>query len=385
MSQLKYKQEVLAPVHRLVIKVGSAVLSDTEGLRLDVIDDLARQIDEIVRAGREVVLVTSGAIAAGRIRLGRHVATIAERQAAAAIGQIELMRQWAKAFDARGRSIAQLLLTHQDLAERKRRLNAVHTIQALISAGIVPIVNENDTVAVEEIRMGDNDVLSSLVAGMVQAGLLLILSDVEGVLTGDPRKRPDARLIPLITDAAAGMRGLVAESAGPLGSGGMATKLKAARQATQAGISVIIAPGRTRDAIASALDPACEVGTLILAARTRLGSRKHWIAFALRPAGTLALDRGAADALRKRGRSLLASGIRDVGGEFASGDCVALLDHDGVEFGRGLVNYPAADVLKVKGRRSEDIARLLGYKVADEIVHRDNFVLLEELAAQTRQ
>src|SRR5216683_686386 len=200
MSQVDYKGALLAPVRRIVIKVGSAVLSDTKGLRLDVIDDLARQIDAIVRAGREVVLVTSGAIAAGRIRLGRHVATIAERQAAAATGQIELMRQWAKAFDIRGRTIAQLLLTHQDVAERPRRLNAVHTIRALMAADVLPVVNENDTVAVEEIRMGDNDVLSSLVAGLIQAELLIILSDVPGVLTGDPRKRSDARLIPLITN-----------------------------------------------------------------------------------------------------------------------------------------------------------------------------------------
>jgi glutamate 5-kinase len=377
---VNYKEAIIAPLRRLVIKVGSAVLSDPNGLRADVIANLARQIDAIIRDGREVVLVTSGAIAAGRARLGRRTSTIAERQAAAATGQIDLMRQWAKAFDAHGRTVAQLLLTHQDLAERKRRLNATHTIESLFAAGVIPIVNENDTVAVEEIRMGDNDVLSSLVAGMVQAGLLIILSDVAGVLTGDPRTRSDARLIPLITDPEAGMRGLVAESAGPLGSGGMATKLKAARQAARAGICVIIAPGRETDTLTAALDPSREVGTLVLPARRRLPGRKHWIAFALRPSGALALDRGAAEALRSKGRSLLPSGIRDVRGEFASGDCVSLLDSDDVEFGRGLVNYPAADVLKVKGMRSQEIPRVLGYKVADEIIHRDNFVLIEDLA-----
>jgi glutamate 5-kinase len=380
MLQLGYKEAIIGPLRRLVVKVGSAVLSDPNGLRPDVIADLARQIDVIMRDGREVVLVTSGAIAAGRARLGRRASTIAERQAAAATGQIELMRQWAKAFDAHGRTIAQILLTHQDLAERKRRLNAVHTIESLFAAGAIPVVNENDTVAVEEIRMGDNDVLSSLVAGMVQAGLLVILSDIPGVLTGDPRTRLDARLIPLITDPEAGMRGLVAESAGPLGTGGMATKIKAARQAARAGISVIIAPGREPDMLTAALDPSREVGTLIIPARRRLPGRKHWIAFALRPIGAIALDRGAADALRSKGRSLLASGIREVRGEFATGDCVSLIDSDGVEFGRGLVNYPAADVLKVKGMRSQEIPRVLGYKVSDEIVHRDNFVLIEDLA-----
>lgn len=380
MPQLDYKPTLLEAARRLVIKVGSAVLSNTEGLRLAAIDHLADQIEAIMRDGREVVLVTSGAIAAGRVRLGRKGTSMAERQAAAATGQIELMRQWAKAFDSRGRTVAQLLLTHQDLAERKRRENAVHTIRALLEAGVIPIINENDTVAVEEIRMGDNDELSSLVAGMVQAQLLIILSDVAGVLTGDPRKRPDARLIPLITDPESEMRGLVAESAGPLGSGGMATKIKAARQAAHAGIAVIIGPGRENDTLCAALDPMREIGTLILPSRTRLKSRKQWIAFALRPSGALAVDDGAAEALRLKGRSLLASGIREVLGEFTSGDCVSLLDRTGAEFGRGLVNYPSDDVFRVKGRRSSEIARLLGYKLADEIIHRDNFVLVEELA-----
>ena len=380
MSHLNYKPAIIAATRRVVVKVGSAVLSDPDGLRADVIDNLAGQIDSIIGGGREVILVTSGAIAAGRARLRRRTSTMAERQAAAATGQIELMGLWAKAFGARGKTIAQILLTHQDLAERRRRINAIHTIQSLLDAGVIPVVNENDTVAVEEIRMGDNDVLSSLVAGMVQAGLLIILSDVPGVLTGDPRKRSDARLIPLITNPEAEMRGLVTESAGPLGSGGMATKLQAARQAARAGISVIIASGRDPDTLASALDPERSVGTLILPARTRLKSRKHWIAFALRPAGALGVDRGAAEAMRGKGRSLLASGIREVRGEFTSGDCVSLLDHEGVEFGRGLVNYPAADVLRVKGKRSEEIPSVLGYKVADEIIHRDNFVLLEDLA-----
>src|SRR5216683_2497358 len=380
MSQVDYKGALLAPVRRIVIKVGSAVLSDAKGLRANVIEQLAEQIETVVRSGREVVLVTSGAIAAGRARLGRRGASIAERQAAAATGQIELMRQWAKAFDARGRTIAQLLLTHQDVAERLRRLNAVHTIRTLLAADVLPVVNENDTVAVEEIRMGDNDVLSSLVAGLVQAELLIILSDVAGVLTGDPRKRADARLIPVITDPEAEMRGLVAESAGPLGVGGMATKLKAARQAARAGIAVIIARGREAGIVTLALDPARETGTLIVPAGVRLKSRKHWIAFALRPAGSLGVDRGATEALCNKGRSLLPSGIREVRGDFGGGDCVSLLDPDGVEFGRGLVNYPAADVLKVAGRRSTEIPNLLGYKVADEIIHRDNFVLMKELA-----
>ncbi len=379
MSQLNYKQELLGRARRVVIKVGSAVLSDARGLRRGVIGRLAADVDQAVREGRQVVLVTSGAIAAGRARLrGLAGATIAARQAAAALGQVELMASWARAFSRRGRAAAQILVTHEDLAGRRRRQNARQTINALLAAGVVPVVNENDTVAVEEIRLGDNDVLAALVASMMQAQALIILSDVGGVLTGDPRARPDARLIPLITDAEGEMKGLVAESAGPLGSGGMAAKLRAARQAARAGIPVIIGPGGKPGTIGAALDPAREVGTLILPAPARLKGRKHWIAFALKPAGALAVDQGAAEALRRKGRSLLPSGVREVRGDFANGDCVSLLDPAGVEFGRGLVNYAAADVAKLKGCRSHEIPHLLGYKVADEIIHRDNFVLLGE-------
>jgi glutamate 5-kinase len=377
MSQLIYKAELLRRTRRIVVKVGSAVLSDTGGLRAGIIHRLAADIDHLIARGYEVLLVTSGAIAAGRARLGAPLnSTIAIRQAAAATGQIALMTLYAQAFAPHQRHIAQILLTHSDLAEGTRRNNARHTLEALLQHGIIPIINENDTVAVEEIRFGDNDNLSALVATLMQAQMLVILSDVAGILTGDPRKRPDARLISLIADAEAEMKGLVADSAGPLGTGGMASKLKAARQATRAGIAVIIASGHEPGALRDAIDPERERGTLVLPARTRLRSRKHWIAFALKPQGALALDKGAADALRNKGRSLLPSGVREVSGEFAGGDCVSLLDQDGREFGRGLVNYPAVDVARLQGRRTSEIATILGYQLADEIIHRDNLVLL---------
>jgi len=380
MSQPAYKKEIIPRVRRLVVKVGSAVLSDTAGLRHDVIERLAGDVAAIVKGGREVVVVTSGAIAAGRTRLsGRRGSSIAIRQAAASVGQIELMSLYAKFFAWHERTVAQILLTHEDLAERVRRNNARQTIQTLLGAGIVPIVNENDTVAVEEIRFGDNDNLSALVANLVQAQMLVILSDVAGVLTADPRKRSDARLIPLIADAEADMKGLVADAAGPLGTGGMASKLTAARRAAHAGVTVIITSGLDERGLLDALDPEKNSGTLVLAARDRLRSRKHWIAFALKPAGALTVDRGAAEALRHKGRSLLPSGVYEVQGDFAGGDCVSLLDQDGAEFGRGLVNYPAADVIKVKGKRSGEISRVLGYKMADEIIHRDNLVLLDKV------
>ena len=377
MSQLIYKAELLGGVRRVVVKVGSAVLSDSGGLRSGVIPRLTGDIDSLMGRGYQVVLVTSGAIAAGRARLGAPLgAAIAMRQAAAAAGQIALMTQYAQAFESYRRQIAQILLTHSDLAERTRRNNARHTIETLLQHGIVPIINENDTVAVEEIRFGDNDNLSALVATLVQAQLLIILSDVEGVLTGDPHYRADARLIPLIADPDAGMKGLVAGSVGPLGTGGMASKLKAARQAARAGIAVIIASGHEPGALRDAIDSERERGTLVMPASTRIRGRKHWIAFVLKPLGSLGLDRGAADALRNKGRSLLPSGVREVAGDFAGGDCVSLLDQDGHEFGRGLVNYPAADVARLKGRRTSEIAAILGYQLADEIIHRDNLVLL---------
>ena len=276
MPQLDYKQAILKGAKRVVIKVGSAVLSDVSGLDAAVIVRLAAEVDEAVRDGHEIIVVTSGAIAAGRARLAKLSGpTIGARQAAAATGQIEVMRSWAAAFSECDRTVAQILLTHEDVSERKRRQNAMQTITTLLASGVIPIINENDTVAVEEIRFGDNDMLSSLVASMVQAQMLVILSDVAGVLTGDPRQRSDAHLIPLITNPEAEMKGLVAESAGPLGTGGMASKLKAAQQAARAGIAVIIAPGREPGTIAAALDPAREIGTLITPAGTRLKSRKH--------------------------------------------------------------------------------------------------------------
>jgi glutamate 5-kinase len=376
-SQLVYKSELIGRTRRLVLKLGSAVLSDGAGLRGEIVQRLAGEVEALVRRGYEVVVVTSGAIAAGRARLQvRANSAMALRQAAAATGQIELMALYARHFEAHQRPIAQLLLTHSDLAEPQRRNNARRTIEALLQHGIVPIINENDTVAVEEIRFGDNDNLSALVASLVQAQLLIILSDVAGVLTGDPRRRPDAELIPLITDVEAGMKGLVAETAGPLGTGGMATKLRAARQAVRAGVAVVIASGQQPNVVRDILDPQRECGTLIVPAHPRLRGRKHWIAFALKPRGTLAVDHGAVEALCHKGRSLLPSGVKEVSGDFLNGACVSLLDPEGREFGRGLVNYSAADVARLKGCRSAEIVAILGYQVADEIIHRDNLVLL---------
>jgi glutamate 5-kinase len=269
-----------------------------------------------------------------------------------------------------------VLLTHADLADRRRYLNARHTLRTLLDLGIVPIVNENDTVAVEELRFGDNDHLSALTASLVEADLLVILSDVGGVYTADPTLDPAAVLVPL----ASADDPLVARAAGParseIGTGGMASKLEAAREAAAAGIPTIIADGSREGALAAVFDPEVETGTLIVAGGDPLARRKHWIAYALKPAGAVHVDEGAERAVRKGGRSLLPSGVRAVAGGFGVGDCVSCVGPDGREFARGLVNYSAAEVERLKGAHSRDIERLLGYKGSDEVIHRDDLVLV---------
>jgi len=287
------------------------------------------------------------------------------------------MAAYERAFAAHERQVAQVLLTHADLADRRRYLNARHTLRTLLDLGVVPIVNENDTVAVEELNFGDNDNLSALTASLAQADLLVILSDVEGLHARDPRLDPDA---PLVRVARADDAG-VARAAGPasgVGTGGMASKLAAARTAAAAGIPTLIADGTREGVLAAVFDPATETGTLLLADGDRLAHRKHWIAYTLKPAGTLHLDAGAERALAKGGRSLLPSGVRAVMGSFGVGDCVRCVGPDGREFARGLVAYGAAELERIKGAHTRDIERLLGYKGSDEVIHRDDLALVGE-------
>jgi glutamate 5-kinase len=301
--------------------------------------------------------------------------TIPVKQAAAAIGQIALMALYEEDFSAYSVHVAQILLTHDDLAHRRRYLNAKHTIQTLLEAGVIPIVNENDTVAVEEIQLGDNDNLSSLVAVLIEADLLVILSDVAGLYDQDPRMHIDARLISLINhfDETVLSRG---GHAGPLGRGGMASKLQAAHKAALSGIPTIIADGRREDTLGSVFDPIQDCGTLFLPVADRLASRKHWIAYTLKPAGALVVDAGACAAIRERGRSLLPPGVREVRGVFDEGECVTCLDDYGREFARGLVNYSSEALERIKGAHTNQIEDILGYKVSNEVIHRDDLALL---------
>jgi glutamate 5-kinase len=375
MSTTADRTRTLRSVRRVVVKVGSNVLAGEKGLRLARVRGLAADVATLMAAGRQVVLVSSGAVAAGAGRLGPRRPGLEWRQAAAAVGQPALMAAYTRAFARHDRVTAQVLLTHADLAERRRHLNARHTLRALLDLGVVPIVNENDTVAVEELNFGDNDNLSALTASLVQADLLVILSDVAGIFTADPRIDRTATRIAIAQVDDPALAHIAGPSRSGVGTGGMASKLAAARTAAAAGIATVIASGTRPHTLAHVLDPDADVGTLLLADGDALGHRKHWIAHTLRPAGTLHLDAGAERAVVHGGRSLLPSGVRTVEGRFGVGDCVRLVGPTGTEIARGLTSYAAADLEKIKGAHTKDIPALLGYKGSDEIVHRDDLVV----------
>ena len=380
MSHGDEKRAILARTRRLVVKIGSGVLTRADGdLDHSRIDDLCAEIATLHAAGREVVVVTSGAVAAGvgRLGLAQRPRTIPHKQAAAAVGQIGVMAVYESALAGRGVKVAQVLLTRDDLSNRRRYLNAKHAMMALLEWRVVPVVNENDTVAVDEIKLGDNDNLSALVATLVEADLLVILSDVAGLHTADPRHESTAALIPLVAAVTPELEA-IAGSGGPLGTGGMATKLAAAKKASASGIPTIIADGRRAGVLAAVTDATTELGTLILPVQDRLASRKHWIAYTLKPGGSVVVDDGARGAITTQGRSLLPSGVREIRGSFGVGACVHVIGLDGRELARGLVNYSAAELDKIKGRHSREIEAALGYKVSDEIIHRDDLVLLQE-------
>ena len=375
-ERLALKARLVRRARRVVVKIGSNVLAGPHGLRRERVRALAGDIARLVASGRQVVVVSSGAVAAGAARLGPRRSRIEWRQAAAAVGQIGLMAAYERAFGAHERQVAQVLLTHADLADRRRYLNARHTLLTLLGLGIVPVVNENDTVAVEELKFGDNDDLSALTAALVEADLLVMLSDVEGLYTRDPRVDPSATIVRLAR-ADDGLLAAAGPSRSGVGTGGMASKVAAARKAAAAGIPSFIADGTRDDVLAALFDPALEAGTLIVAESDPLTRRKHWIAYTLKPRGVLHVDQGAERALARGGRSLLPSGVRAVEGAFGVGDCVSCVGPDGREFARGLVSYAAAEVERIKGAHSRDIERLLGYKGSDEVIHRDDLVVVE--------
>lgn len=362
---------------RLVFKIGSSLVASRQhGLRMEQIERLATEITTLLSYQREVVLVSSGAIVAGIEKLGlkSYPHTLPLKQACAASGQSRLIHAYEKCFHQNHRKVAQVLLTHQDLADRKRFLNARHTLTTLIQFGVIPVINENDTVSVDEIRFGDNDTLAGQVAHLIDADLFVILSDVEGLYTADPRQDPGAQLIPVVEAVTQDIRQRAGTSRSEESRGGMAAKVAAAEQATQFGIPTLIMNGE-RPGLIEALHGGAFSGTLFYPQARRLPSRKHWIAYTLRPKGQLRLDDGAVDALRNRGKSLLSSGILEVKGEFLSGDPVSCLDKDEKEFAKGLVNYSSETLRKIRGKKTAEIHDILGNQDYDEVIHRDNLTL----------
>jgi glutamate 5-kinase len=371
------RQDFLKKAKRVVVKVGSAVLTGADGLDPEVVDGLVRQLATLRQQGREVILVSSGAVAAGRrkLRLTRPILNIKEKQAVAAVGQSNLMRSYEDIFDRYQQKVAQILLTHDDLANRDRYLNVRNTILTLLAWGIIPIINENDTVSVEELRFGDNDTLGAMITNLIEADVFVCLTDVEGLFTGNPAVDPAAEKVHTV----ARVNRLVEEMAGnvssALGTGGMRSKIRAAKMVASGGGCSFIGPGR-QPAVLDLLFAGDRVGTFFLPNPEKLQSRKHWIAYTLKPKGELVLDGGACLALVKGGKSLLPSGIIEIRGRFGVGAPVHCLDEKGELVAAGLVNYNSADIDKVKGVRTTEIENILGFKDSDEIIHRDNLVIL---------
>ncbi len=368
----------LSRVRRVVVKVGSGLVTTPgEGPSSEHIERIAADLAALVHERREVALVTSGAIATGVARLGltARPRSIPEKQAAAAVGQSALMWEYEQAFKKHGIAVGQVLLTGQDIADRSRYLNARNTLLALLEFGVLPVINENDTVAVDEIKVGDNDNLAALVAHLIDADLLVLLTDVDGLYTGDPRQDPSARRLETVEAITDEIQRMVYDASARVSVGGMATKLQAGQKAGTSGIPMVIASGREAGVLPRLLkgEP---IGTFLQPRDDRLAARKRWIAFAVPPQGRLAVDAGAKKALTERGKSLLPSGVVAVEGQFRAGDVVALTLADGREFARGLVSYDADEVRRIQGAKTADIARRLGYEGVDEVVHRDNLVIL---------
>ncbi|HWQ69574.1 MAG TPA: glutamate 5-kinase [Patescibacteria group bacterium] len=363
---------------RLVVKVGSAVLSKGDSaLHQATLERIARELVWLRKKGYQVVLVSSGAILAGMDRLGltERPGSIPLKQAAAAVGQSLLMRRYEEIFSPYGQKLGQLLLTQDDFRSRHRYLNARNTLFTLLHLGVLPVINENDTVAVEEIRFGDNDHLSALVATLLGADLLVILTDLDGLYTADPRKDPDARLVHEVPRRSTSLHFWADESGTGLGTGGMVTKVKAARAAAATGVPTIIANGLVEGNLERIVRGEA-VGTLFQASASRMRSRKRWLAFATARRGRITVDAGAREALIRNGKSLLPSGVVSVDGGFEGGEVVSLCDIDGAEFARGVANYDAEQVERIKGIRTDQIEDVLGAKPFDEVVHRDNLVIL---------
>ncbi len=372
------RRKLVAGARRVVVKIGSSLITDNQSLSEEKIDGLAGEISRLQKEGREMLITSSGAIVAGMGRLGlnRRPRNIPEKQAAAAIGQSYLVWAYERAFSRRQCQVAQILLTQDEFSFRRRYLNARNTLFTLLSHRVIPIANENDSVAVEEIQVGDNDTLSATVACLAEADLLLILSDVPGFYTADPHCDEGACLIPTVTEVSEELVAAAGTSRSETGTGGMATKLMAARKVMDFGIPMVILDGRDPASIGQVM-AGKEVGSLFVPPHRTMARRKHWILHSIPPQGRIAVDAGAARAISRGGKSLLPAGVKNVHGAFNAGDSVRIIGPDEREIARGLTNYSAADVTRIKGLKTDQVQLVLGFTY-DEIIHRDDLVLVEK-------
>jgi len=365
-------------IRRLVVKVGSSTLTaGTDRLNRPQMLELVRQIAHLHAQGIAVVLVTSGAMVTGREVLGfpKGRKDIPFKQVLAAVGQVRLMQVWDQLFSLYGLAVAQTLLTREDLADRQRYLNARNTLLALLERKVIPIVNENDVVGVEEIKIGDNDNLSALVSNLIDADLLVLLTDIAGLYTADPRHNPSARLISEVRVIDADIEALGGKAGSDRGTGGMMTKIQAAKLATESGTTVIIADGSVHDVL-ERLVKGEAIGTRFIPSESQVESRKRWIISGLASRGEVVIDNGAAIALLRNGKSLLPAGITEVRGSFERGDTIAIKDTNGKRLACGVANYSSADLNRIRGLHSTEIEPILGYEYGEEAVHRNNMVLL---------
>ena len=376
---MNIREEILANVNKIVIKIGTRVLTNNDGfLDKNQIMKLSKQVIKLRSRGFSVVVVSSGSIGAGISALGclKRPTILPELQAAAAIGQGKLIEVYNECFKKHGYHAAQLLLTRQDFEDRQRYLNACNTLHSLLRFKVIPIINENDTISVEEITFGDNDILSALVTNLLRADLLVLLSSVDGLYTTPPVSGRNCSVLSVVDSISDDIKKLAFRLKTKEGTGGMESKLEAASIATGSGEAVIIANGRQLDVLSKIMSYE-NVGTLFIPNKKKVASRKRWIGFTVRPKGRIYIDEGALSALQKRGKSLLPSGVVRIDGKFNKGDVVSIVDvNEDKEIARGLMNYSDDEVRKVKGLRTSLIKKTLGYKLYDEIIHRDNIVLL---------
>ena len=380
MGEGKSFREALKKAKRIVVKVGTSTITYANGKRnFSQIDRLARELSDLQNQGKEMILVSSGAVAVGVDRLGLPAkpATIPGKQACAAVGQGVLMHTYEKLFADYGQIVAQVLITRTEAIDRHRYTNCRNTFMTLLQQGVIPIVNENDVVALDELKIGDNDNMSALVAGIVDADLVIILSDIDGLYTANPATHPEATLVHTVQEITPEVEASAGGVGSSRGTGGMATKIQAAKAATNSGIQLVIASGTEKNAIPRILQGE-EIGTLFVSRENRLQFRKRWLAFGAKIQGSIVVDDGCAKAIRKAGGcSILPAGIYQVVGDFQSGSTVSVIDKEGHELARGLVHYTAAELEKIKGCKSADIEGILGHKNFDEVIPRDDLVILQ--------